>query len=101
MKKPRHEHGARGYEWPISQLWLAIRLRTIDRRFFVGTSDHLAPNWEEGCVRTLLIKLVDTFDTPCHGLAGEARQPHRGEVNGCLAPFAHVCVTLAKNDRFV
>jgi hypothetical protein len=49
----------------------------------------------------LLIKLVDTFDTPCHGLAGEARQPHRGEVNGCLAPFAHVCVTLAKNDRFV
>jgi hypothetical protein len=51
-------------------------------------------------VRTLLTKLVDTFDAPCHGLAGKARQPDRGNVNGGSVSFTHVCVTLAVTDRW-
>ena len=27
-------------------------------------------------------------------------QPHRGEVNGGLVSFTHVCVTLARNHPF-
>ena len=40
------------------------------------------------CVRTSLIKPADKFDAPRRDLAGDSRQPDRGNGNGGLAPCA-------------